>query len=168
MFYEKGKDAIGGERPGRNRRDLAHQVRQSLEADEGMRAYGIKVEEIGGKIRLWGIVDVLAERNRAEEIARGVPGVVDVVNDITISTDGEIVDSDVAFEAREELALEPGVDIQRIGPVVKGGTVILKGEAESDEERDAAMRAASKARGAKKVVSHLKMKGDGIDGRARI
>lgn len=161
MFHEKDRDAIGGECPDRNGHDLAHQVQQALEADEGMRAYGINVEEIGGKIRLWGIVDVSAERNRAEEIARGVPGVADVVNDITISTDGEIRDSDVAFEAREELALEPGVDIHRIGPVVKGGTVILKGEAENDEEKDAAMRAASKARGARKVVSHLKMKGDG-------
>mgnify|MGYP003862341109 CR=1 FL=1 len=127
--------------------DIAEEVRRAIEADEGMRPYGINVEATGGKVRLWGVVDVLAEKNRAEEIARSVQGVREVVNDLTISTDGKIRDSDVAFEAQEELAAEPGVDPRHIGATAKGGTVILKGEVKDEAEVNAAMEAAAKARG---------------------
>ncbi|HHV62618.1 MAG TPA: BON domain-containing protein [Firmicutes bacterium] len=135
-------------------------VQAALEDDEGMRPYGINVEARGGKVRIWGIVDTLSEKNRAEEIARSIPGVVEVENDITISTDGEISDSGVEFEAREELAAEPGVDLRDVGAYSGGGIVILKGEVETEAEKQAAIRAASKARGVREVVTQLRVKKD--------
>ncbi|HHY47269.1 MAG TPA: BON domain-containing protein [Firmicutes bacterium] len=157
-----GNDGAGDQRNGDQRnasssRDIAARVVNALENDEGMRPYGIKAEAYGQKVRLWGIVDVLAEKQRAEQIALSVPGVEEVVNDLTISTDGRITDSGTAFEAMEELALEPGVDLKRVGARSEGGTVILEGRVEDQEEKDAAMRAASKSRGARNVVSRLKV-----------
>ncbi|NPV53966.1 MAG: BON domain-containing protein [Firmicutes bacterium] len=150
----------GGENRDRDRATRA--VQAAIEADEGMRPYGIKVEARGDdKVRIWGVVDTLSEKNRAGDIARSIPGISEVENDLAISTDGEISDSEVAFEAREELAAEPGVDLRGVGVQSGGGTVILKGEVESEGEREAAMRAVSKARGARMVVSQLKDKGTG-------
>ncbi|OPX85121.1 MAG: outer membrane lipoprotein [Pelotomaculum sp. PtaB.Bin104] len=104
-----------------------------------------------------GIVDTLSDSEMAAELAAGLPGVQEVVNNITISTDGSITDTGVNMEVKEELEADPQVDLSHIGAESFGGTVILTGNAEDPAEIEAARQAAARARGVSKVVSQVKL-----------
>lgn len=134
---------------------LALRVHSSIMDDPGLRAYGIKVSSSKGVVRLQGIVDVLAEKMRAEEIASGVSGVTRLENNLTVSTDGRITDDDVNFEVAEELRLAPNVNISKVYGESKKGVVHLYGDVDDPGEAKAAVWAAAKARGVKDIVSHI-------------
>lgn len=141
---------------------IRERVQHVLDTDKGMRGYRIKVDVVDGAAYLTGIVDTLSEKRRLSDIVKQVEGVKDVGNNVSISTDGYIDDGDVAAEVEEELNTAENVNRKHVGAEVKGGTVFLKGWAESEEEEHSAMDAASKARGVRRVVSNLK-KGRDID-----
>jgi hyperosmotically inducible protein len=134
---------------------LALRVHSSIMDDPGLRAYGIKVSSSKGVVRLQGIVDVLAEKMRAEHIASGVSGVIRIENNLTVSTDGRITDDDVNFEVAEELRLAPNVNISKVYGESKKGVVHLYGDVDDPSEAKAALWAAAKARGVKDIVSHI-------------
>ncbi|MGB9887204.1 MAG: BON domain-containing protein [Moorellales bacterium] len=130
-------------------------AQQLLEADKDLRGYGLKAEVQGSRVTVSGVVDTLAEKQRAEELLRQLPGVEEVESGIALSTDGPVNDRAVTREVRQELAGAPGVDPRRVGAEVHGGTAVLKGTVFSPQEAKAAARAAAKARGVRRVVSHL-------------
>lgn len=145
-------------------RHLAERVLESIKQDASLRAYEINVTARDGVVHLGGIVDVLAEKMRAEEMAARVDGVAAVENDLTVCTDEQITDDDVNFEVSEELRLDPRVDIGRVYAESKRGVVHLYGEVGSLADRQAAITAAARARGVKEVVSHLEVTGGkGLD-----
>jgi len=148
----------------RNDKDLAERVLQSIKQDAGLQGYELNVTARDGVVRLGGIVDVLAEKIRAEGIAAGVRGVAAVVNDLTVCTDGQITDDDVDFEVAEEFRLHPHVDTDRIYADSKRGVVHVHGKADTLSEKEAAISAAARARGVKEVVNHLEVaRGKGFD-----
>jgi osmotically-inducible protein OsmY len=59
-------------------------VKTALLRDDDTPGTAIKVETFRGTVQLSGFVNTLAQKNRAAEIARGVPGVQTVVNDIVV------------------------------------------------------------------------------------
>ncbi len=134
---------------------LALKVHSSIMDDPGLRAYGIKVSSSNGVVRLHGIVDVFAEKMRAEDIAARVSGVTHIENNLTVSTDGRITDEDINFEVAEELRLAPNVDITKIYGDSKKGVVHLYGDVNHPDEAKAAVWAAAKARGVKDIVNHI-------------
>jgi hyperosmotically inducible protein len=134
---------------------LALKVHSSIMDDPGLRPYGIKVSSSKGVVRLQGIVDVFAEKMRAEDIAASVSGVTRIENNLTVSTDGRITDDDINFEVAEELRLTPNVDISKVYGDSKKGVVHLYGDVDSPDEAKAAIWAAAKARGVKDIVSHI-------------
>ncbi|MDI7248343.1 MAG: BON domain-containing protein [Bacillota bacterium] len=138
---------------------LAERVLESIKRDAGLRAYEINVTARGGAVHLGGIVDVLVEKMRAEEIVAGVDGVAAVQNDLAVCTDGEITDDDVDFEVAEEFQLDPGVDTSRVYAESKQGVVHLHGRVDTADDSEAAIKAAARARGVKDVVSHLEVSG---------
>jgi hyperosmotically inducible protein len=134
---------------------LGLKVHSSIMDDPGLRPYGIKVSSSKGVVRLQGIVDVFAEKMRAEEIAASVSGVTRIENNLTVSTDGRITDDDINFEVAEELRLAPNIDISRVYGDSKKGVVHLYGDVNDPGEAKAAIWAAAKARGVKDIVSHI-------------
>ncbi|MDN5347975.1 MAG: hyperosmotically inducible periplasmic protein [Clostridia bacterium] len=138
---------------------LEGRVQAVLDSDKDLKGYGLKAEVNQGKVTLSGIVDTLKEKERAEKLVAGLPGVTGVENGLTISTDGSIDDADVTQEVMEELNADPGINLRHIGAESREGTVILRGNTENPEEIEAAIRAASKARGVRHVVSQVKLKG---------
>lgn len=134
---------------------LALKVHSSIMDDPGLRVYGIKVSSSNGVVRLQGIVDVFAEKMRAEDIAARVSGVTHIENNLTVSTDGRITDEDINFEVAEELRLAPNVDITKIYGDSKKGVVHLYGDVNHPDEAKAAVWAAAKARGVKDIVNHI-------------
>ncbi len=131
---------------------LAAAVADRLE-EAGLGPYGLKVRCRQGTVSLQGIVDVLTEKETAARVAEGTPGVVRVINDVTVCTDGAIDDGDVAVEVAEELAGTP--DGGGIGAVVNGGRVKLMGRVGTAAAAAKAIQAASGARGVRSVDSAL-------------
>ncbi|MBO8138600.1 MAG: BON domain-containing protein [Desulfotomaculum sp.] len=141
-----------------NDNKLKRKVQDAINADPEMERYGVQADVIDGEVQLTGIVDTMAEKKRLNEIVSRVPGVKRIENGITISTDGQINDDGVVMEVTEELNADPRVQLKNIGVKSVDGRVFLVGCSEDPGEEQAAVEAASKARGVKEVVSHVKHK----------
>jgi len=137
---------------------LAQQIQALLDQDGNLQGYGLKAQAAaGGRVILSGIVDTLAEKERAAALVAGIPGVQGVENGISISTDGAINDADVTREAQEEMAADPAVNLRRVGVETKKGTVFLVGHSADPAEAEAAREAAARARGVRSIVNNLEL-----------
>lgn len=108
-----------------------------------------------GYVTLTGFADTLAERNAAEELARGINGVKSVENCITISTDGTITDKEIEAEVNNKL--KGHSDLTPVGSRVQRGQVVLEGTVETLKDKKESIQMASKALGVKEVISHLEI-----------
>lgn len=86
-----------------------------------------------------------------------------VDNGIAISTDGEITDMGVEFEAGEEILADTKVTPKHIGVKSSNGIVTLVGNVTDPREIEAARDAASKARGVTEVISQVKIQKPEMD-----
>lgn len=59
-------------------------INAKLVADERLSALGINVDTVGGHVVLRGTAPDATARARATELARGIDGVVDVVNELSV------------------------------------------------------------------------------------
>jgi hyperosmotically inducible periplasmic protein len=63
---------------------LTTRVKTALLNDPNVSGLSVNVESFRGTVQLSGFVKTVAERNRAVQLARGIPGVRQVKNDILI------------------------------------------------------------------------------------
>jgi BON domain len=63
---------------------LTTRVKTALLNDPDVSGLSVNVESFRGTVQLSGFVKTVAERNRAVQLARGIPGVRQVKNDILI------------------------------------------------------------------------------------
>ncbi|HJW25657.1 MAG TPA: BON domain-containing protein [Rhodocyclaceae bacterium] len=63
---------------------ITTKVKSAFVKDPVVSALGVKVETYRGTVQLGGFADSQAEIKRAETLARSVPGVADVKNDIQL------------------------------------------------------------------------------------
>lgn len=66
---------------------LTAKVKTALITDETVKAFDVQVETFRGAVQLSGFVDSEAQKSRAEQVARNVAGVRNVVNNIALKTD---------------------------------------------------------------------------------
>lgn len=64
--------------------DLQHQIQDALAEINKLRDAQIDVLDTNGIITLRGMVPTVAARERAEEIVRGMDGVVSVINELDV------------------------------------------------------------------------------------
>jgi hyperosmotically inducible protein len=143
--------------------DLERLAQSRLDNDIRTGNYKLRVRVKGGLAQVTGIVDTLAEKEQVDQVLSGIDGLKGVENGITMSTDGSIIDEDVVEEVTEELNADPGVDLRNVGARSVKGNVYLVGTVAGPEEEQAAIRAASRARGVKSVVSQIKIGGGRYD-----
>ena len=142
--------------------ELTAKLNNRLGEDQRFAAYALKAKVYeDGLVRIQGIVDVLREREEAEKLIRSFPGVKKVENNVTVCTDGEIDDEDVAFEISEELLANPEVP-DSVGVKVNGGQVQLVGSIQNQGQALEAIKSAGKARGVREVRNQLKYS-EGLD-----
>ncbi|HHW28208.1 MAG TPA: BON domain-containing protein [Syntrophomonadaceae bacterium] len=137
--------------------ELKMQISTLLKNDRNLGSYGLNCDVVNGEVQLQGIVDTLREKKWAEDLVQQVPGVINVDNAISVSTDGAITDQDIIQEVEEELKGDPEGNPNKIG--VKSahrGKVVLAGRTENRAEIERAVNAASKARGVTEVISQVK------------
>jgi len=109
---------------------VASLVRDSL-VDERK----VEVETVGGVVYLRGIVGSYTERRAADVDARTVPGVLDVVNELTVAL--SVARTDEAIAADVKLALETNIagDLSDVHVDVKEGVVYLRGNVATVAQR---------------------------------
>jgi osmotically-inducible protein OsmY len=134
---------------GRADADTEAAVLDALSADDTVRARDVQVEAKEGAVTLTGLVEVVAQRERAERVALGVPGVASVDNRLrvwlTVSAD------DVAERITDALGRDAPLGIESIEVRVTGNDVALSGSVTSPGQHDAAIAAAAAAPGVARV-----------------
>lgn len=143
--------------------EFRRKVKAILDSDVRTANYDLKVTVTDGVARVTGIVDTLSERDQVDQILSGIGGLKGFENAVSISTDGSIIDEDVVEEVTEELNADPAVNLRHVGAKSVKGNVFLVGTVYSPEEESAAVRAASRARGVRSVVSQLKINNNEYD-----
>lgn len=133
----------------RDQADIRAELEDRLrEADIGPAECLIELED--GSLRLSGIVADATTRERAEDIARSVPGIIDVQNDL---------DTDTDIQARVTIAVEELGDIApaSVDIVSEQGIVRLRGQVPTAALRQQVERISSSQRGVRRVVNHLEI-----------
>lgn len=121
---------------------------------DGMSDINVNVHR--GIASIWGVVDVLDDRNKVESVVKRIPGVKKVENKLVISTDGEIGDDEIGEMISNQLLEKPGLD--RVAVEVHKGIALLMGYIDSVNQEQKARTIASKVLGVKEVISKLKIK----------
>jgi osmotically-inducible protein OsmY len=150
---EDGLDARLMGIDGRADADTEAAVLDALGADDEVRARDVDVAVEDGAVTLRGLVEVVSQRERAERIALGVPGVASVDNKLrvwlTVSAD------DVAERITDALGRDAILGRDGITVRVTGNDVALSGSVVSPAHHDAAIAAAEAAPGVARVHDEI-------------
>jgi len=102
------------------RANLARDVRLPNPAD-------VFIQVKNGVVTLTGTVGTFAQKTAADDDAWTAPGVVDVVNDVSVVPPYTRRDLDVAADVRTALDADPALDAENIVASAMHGTVYLRG-----------------------------------------
>ena len=148
--------------------EIAEDVRQTLRWDALVDAVGIDVSVSGGVVTLSGVVDSLAEKNRAIQDS-WITGVIDVkadklkVSDLDVAVAETLVvveeytDQDIQDAVNDALLFDPRVNSAKVSVRVKDGVVTLSGTVDSMQAYNAAEYDARTRLGVERVRNHLKI-----------
>jgi osmotically-inducible protein OsmY len=136
---------------------IAEEVRAALARDVWVDERHIDVNVSGGVVYLSGTVDNYPAKAHAEGDAWGVPGVVDVVDNVVVVPRTTRTDSEIAREVRSDIEKNLRVDPEAISIEVSGGTVYLRGTVKSQEQKWMADEIAWWTAGVRDVVNELKV-----------
>ncbi len=139
----------GVQEPFNNDLHLMKEVKDALLTQTDSAGIDIKVSAEDGWVRLYGVVDVLSHKTTAEEIARKIPGVRRIENDITVANEETYTDKDLLRHLTEKLTKFP--EYRNIGARVHKGVVSLVGHAGSYGDIQEATRICEKVPGVKEV-----------------
>ncbi|MFN3075334.1 MAG: BON domain-containing protein [Alphaproteobacteria bacterium] len=136
--------------------------RAMLEADSKIfSAIGIQVWE--GRVVLTGAVTNPAYRDRAVAIAKGIPNVKTVLNEIQVVADegglaAFATDTLIEERLKARLLLADGVQSVNYSIHAVNGVVYLLGVAHSQEEMDLVLSEARRIDSVKRVVNHVRVR----------
>lgn len=116
----------------------------------------VRVAVSKGLVTLMGAVDWHYQRAAAEKLVRRLSGVTGVFNGITLR--GRLREDDVRRRIVAALERHADVEASRIRIEVREGLVVLEGEVDDWDERNAVERAAWSAPGVIKVEDHLRIR----------
>ncbi|NLY42382.1 MAG: BON domain-containing protein [Clostridiaceae bacterium] len=135
---------------------MVKKIKDLLESKMGASAMDINVEYQNGFVHLSGFVDVLAEKTFAEEIIKGMDGIHNIENNLTVCTDGEISDRHITAEIDKAIKNSSyAVNLRNVSSKVSGGSATLLGSVNTLADEMHAIELAKKVRGVKNVVSNL-------------
>ena len=136
--------------------EIAENVREDLFWDSRVDESGIQVQVFDHAVTLRGEVSSTYSREVAEEIAWSIDGVVTVVNNLDVETEGDYpVGTVIANNIRSRLNLNTDLDAAEITVTVQGNTARLNGEVDSYWEKTEAEDIARGVPGIEEVVNSL-------------
>ena len=141
---------------------ITTKVKSALLADAEVKGLDIKVETNKGEVQLSGFVDTQAQIDRAVSVAKGVEGVKNVDNKMSLKTPttvGEKIDDGIiTTKVKGALVAESGIDSGDIAVVTRDGVVQLSGFVKDQAQIDRAVQVARSAEGVKDVLNELSVK----------
>jgi osmotically-inducible protein OsmY len=114
---------------GRSDATIASDASAQFQADDLTKGFSITPQVQKGMVTLTGQTQTHAQHDRAAEIARGVKGVKDVLNQITVADDA------LAEAVKQAIAREPALAAIPLDVEVIDETVWLKSAATDAEQR---------------------------------
>lgn len=146
--------------PGRTDAEIADDIRDALRRDLYVDRYDVVVNVYSGKAYLTGEVDSWYMRNRAEEVAARVPGLVDIQNNLDVDYQATAkTDQEIKEDIESQLWWSPFVDSDDVSVEVRSGVATLTGTVEDYDELQAAKENAREG-GAISVISKLQIEYD--------
>ncbi len=107
--------------------DIRKDILAALQQDPATESYQTTVSVQGAVATLTGSVGSYAEKQLAARIAKGVKGVKEVRNDVTINYQAKRTDPEIVADVKARLQWDVWINGDLINPVVKDGKVTLTG-----------------------------------------
>lgn len=138
-------------------------VKSALLADPDVKSFDFKVETNKGEVQLSGFSDSKEQIDRAVNIAKGVEGVTNVINKVSLKTGDDTIgtkvdDSVVTAKVKSALMSDPGVKSSDIKVVTRKGEVQLSGFVGNETQIERAAEVARTVDGVHNVVNELTLK----------
>jgi hyperosmotically inducible protein len=142
---------------------LHTRVWAALTEDKTAEASEINLEVYKGVVQLNGFVDNEKEKAAAESVAKGVPGVKGVENNLLIkqseqTTGGVIDDSTISAKVKSALIESADTKAGDIKVETRGGVVQLSGYVANEAQKAAATKVAQSVEGVKDVNNSISVK----------
>lgn len=143
---------------------ITTKVKAALLADEDVKGLDIKVETRKGEVFLSGFVDSQAQMDRAVTVAKGIEGVKNVDNKMTLKTTettvGEKIDDGIiSTKVKAALAGDEGIkNSTDIIVETRDGEVQLSGFANDQAQMDRAVEVTRGVEGVKNVINKISIK----------
>jgi hyperosmotically inducible protein len=142
---------------------ITSKVKSALLADPDIKSFDLKVETRKGEVQLSGYVDNQTQIDRALATTRGVEGVKNVENAITIkvgsATVGNALDDGViTTKVKSALLADPGMKSFDIAVVTRKGAVQLSGFVDSQVQIDQAVALVMKVAGVSSIDNEMSIK----------
>lgn len=134
---------------------IVDHIKDQLEEKMQESAMDINVFCKDGVVHMSGIVDVLAEKYTAEDIAQDIEGIKKLENKITVAMDSNITDKHMEKEVISNL--RKNSNLNGVGTKINDGVANLIGTTETLRDSKLAYNLASRARGIKDVVNNIKV-----------
>lgn len=127
--------------------------------------HAISVEVHEGRVLLVGKVKRPEDKREAARLAWQIEGVKEVINELEVTNAGETAEDEardtwITTQLRSQLLVEKNVKSINYVAETEGGTVYLLGIAQDDVELNKVKQIASRIKGVKRVVSHVRLKND--------
>lgn len=137
---------------------IADEIRAALENDPRIHnATELAVAEKAGTVTLRGTVRSLHQRRTAVEIARSVPGVAAVEDEVRIDPRDHYNDDELRGAALQALMSDDSIPADWIDVKVAAGWVTLKGEVKHQADSDAVFAAVSRLAGVGGITNKIKV-----------
>lgn len=142
---------------------ITTKVKSALLADSAIQSFDFQVETRNGTVQLSGFVDSQDQIDQALAIARGVDGVTEVENSVTLkgtaSTMGtKIDDSVVTGRVKSALLADPDIKGFDVSVLTFEGEVQLTGFVDNQGQIDQATQIARATEGVSSVKNELRVK----------
>jgi osmotically-inducible protein OsmY len=137
---------------------IHHDVLEELKWDSRVDETEVGVQVHNGVVTLTGTVTSWAKRLAAQEAVQRVIGVLDVANDLKVSTAGTRTDTDIAQAVRQALEWDVFVPDESIRSTVSNGWVTLEGTVDRTSQREDAQRAVRNLFGVRGITNMIALK----------
>jgi hyperosmotically inducible protein len=143
---------------------ITTKVKTRLETERSINASRVQVATQNKVVTLSGPVDSPATKERAVAIARGVEGVQDVVDNLSVSTAvasmpapgaGATNDTAITRAVKEKLLKQPETAAEKIDVDTHEGVVTLSGKVKTPEEKEQVIQIARGTEGVQRVEDRL-------------
>ena len=138
-------------------------VKAALLADPAAKSFGFKVDTHKGEVQLSGFVDNQAQIDHAVEVARGVQGVKNVDNKVTLKTTpttvgNKVDDGIVTARVKAALIADARIKSLDIAVVTRKGEVQMSGFVDNQGQIDRAVEVARGIEGVRTVINEMSVK----------